>query len=1517
MKQEYDFSKGVRGRFFRENAKPRIPTYDEKLDWVGPKGPLGVFVVNETKKTLKAYREQPLNVLENANEEQSTAHGGYAHRQLFELVQNSADALLDAPNGKSILIRLTKDFLYCADDGKPIDKAGIVGILFSRMSSKRNTPAIGRHGLGFKSVLCVTDAPEFYSRSASFRFDKNRAAERIAEVTQDTQIERYPVLRLPEPIDPRGEMETDEELRELMAWATNIVRLPLKSGAHSDLVQQIQGFPPEFMLFVDHVHYLTLEDGERSRDFMLHHRDGKLCLEAEDKISHWLRFGTTHRLSDEAKSDWPLRDDSDEVSVQWAVPLDRLDRPGHFWAFFPTSTASLVAGILNAPWKTNEDRQNLLPGPYNDELIKAAAGMIAKELPNLSTNEDPARHLDALPRRHQGGDSEQADFIRERLFSYLDGSEIVPDQDGNLHTIADISYPPKRLTDSSDKVPLERWATYSGRPPDWLHNKALTRKRLASIDRLFPTEKVWIYNGWADCGWRDRDPSAPRATIAKWLRALIEGNKEDDAVKSSMEAIQIAAAIPSELRSKECFGDIVLTENGSWQSLDPDRIFLPDETQGHSGSKATESYVHSKLASDRDTLSALKELGIKPLSPESRFKYVAECVIQSDSDQETCGDLHSEFWMASRELSIGDASAIIRDYKDYGGWEKWSRKLRVRTCAGTWQSLHSVLLPGEIVPGDGNDDDDATVDMDFHEPDENLLRCLGVNNVPHDGCELSAEPFFKKHLDECRDRFTDRSLKNKPQLNYLIFKSNLGCGPLHVLTRLSEEGRVAYTRALLSQDSTFSEWTMRHKTRDIYPELACQSLSISVLREEGRIRTSSGAIVPFSDALGQIPKNPEALHALLTHPMAEKIKDAFDLVEPPPEFFGEGDPVPLTDIWPGLNEYVLDHRKQCCLVSCERILLVGESRECVFSQPNIYIVGAVDDDEQRKLSLVSDELGLNLSAQDISKIVQHETPTEIKNRRAAIRQCSTDAERLLAAVGEQKLRKQLPDSLLAVIEENATLTGIEVAEAAIATYHTDALKRYKWALSRFCPPARWAGSAKAIDFVQSLGFSPEWAGERTSPLEPFLEIEGRYQLPELHCYQKVIVNNLRKMLDGSHSGKASRRGMISMPTGSGKTRVAVQGIVEAMRDDGFVGGVLWVADRRELCEQAMEAWCRVWSSIGPHESQLRISRMWAGLQPPTPMRELHIIVATIQTLHAKLSNRNCDYDFLKDFKLIVFDEAHRSLSPTSTSVMAEIGLTRRKKEDEPFLLGLTATPYRGYNEEETGWLANRYGGNRLDDGAWESGDAQEIIQSLQSDGVLAHADHEIIEGETFSLDDVLEGSSDSDAWRQEVEKWQELPWLPQSVENRIAQSAKRTKRILDAYGEHIAQDWPTLIFATSVEHAQTVAALLNQRGIRSRAVSGETETATRRRVVEEFRSGKIKALVNYGVFREGFDAPKTRAIIVARPVYSPNLYFQMIGRGLRGPLNGGDDRCLILNVQDNIENFDRSLAFSDLDWLWA
>ncbi|MCY3925265.1 MAG: helicase-related protein [bacterium] len=78
-------------------------------------------------------------------------------------------------------------------------------------------------------------------------------------------------------------------------------------------------------------------------------------------------------------------------------------------------------------------------------------------------------------------------------------------------------------------------------------------------------------------------------------------------------------------------------------------------------------------------------------------------------------------------------------------------------------------------------------------------------------------------------------------------------------------------------------------------------------------------------------------------------------------------------------------------------------------------------------------------------------------------------------------------------------------------------------------------------------------------------------------------------------------------------------------------------------------------------------------------------------------------------------------------------------------------------------------------------------------------------------------------------------------------------------------------------------------------MNSDTHPADRNRAVEGFRRREVQALVNYNVFAEGFDAPKTEAIVVARPVYSPNVYFQMIGRGLRGPENGGTERCLIVS----------------------
>ena len=1495
MKKEYDFSTAERGRFFLESATLCLPTSEGKPDWVGTAGKIGRYIDHVANQTLNSYREQPLRIVEDANGEHDTAHGGYAHRQLFELVQNSADALLDARSGKSILIRLTGEFLYCADDGSPINEKGVEALMFSRMSSKGGTAAIGRFGLGFKSVLAVTDSPEFYSRPGSFRFDKARSAARIAEVAS---AERYPVLRLPEPIDPCGEMERDEELQELMSWATNVVRLPLKIGAHDDLRQQIQAFPPEFLLFVDHVRYLTIEDGEHSREFTLQDRDGEFHLDTGKGTARWRRFETTHCLSADARSDQPSRDDQGDVSIWWAAPRVRLDRPGHFWAFFPTNTASLVPGILNARWKTNEDRQNLLPGPYNEELIEAAAKMIAEQLPKLATKDDPAFHLDVLPRRHEAGDSDQAELLRKHLFRDLHEREIMPDQDGTLRLRREISYPPRKLTQDGRTAtsPFKRWAAYSGRPANWLHHTAITRNRLATIDRL------WHPQGESPVSWLAR--GAPWAAVSEWLQALVENRVANEAVQASMAAIQTAASVRVGIRNDVDLGKIVLTAAGEWLSPDAEHFFLPDKSPNSGNFDSDASYVHPKLAWDPETRSALKLLGLRPLSAESRFKHVLSSILGTSGNAGSSPGVHADFWTASRRLPSDTALALIKEYQ--GSQQGlWRKRIRVKTRAGSWQPLHSALLPGAVVPGDGSRDDDATVDVRFHEPDTVMMRALGLRDTPLDGRDVSVESSFAMYLEHFRGRFTARKLSRNPHSYALKFETSVDCGPLQVLDRLSDIGRVLYTDALLSNDGTYRRWRMRHRTSNEYPPLWCESFSIWMLRQYGRVRTPSGTL-PLQDALGNHPKSQDALHTLLTHENADKIKAAFDLSEPTPEIHGEGDPIPLTDVWPGLGQHLPSHQTTCRLVRCERIFIVGKDRACVLHSANVYLADAVGDDERRKLGLVARELNLGLSSNQLDRILHRRTPREVEERRAAIRQCPTDVRRLLAAVGEPALRRDLPQSLLAVLEgESGILTGIDLAEAAMATWHIEALKQYHWALDLLEPPKQWAGSPGAVEFVRSLGFSADWAGERSAKRDPYMEVDGPYRLPKLHYYQRRIADRVRNMLRNGHGdGDApERRAMISMPTGSGKTRVAVQAIVEAMRDDGFHGGVLWIADRDELCEQAVEAWRQIWPNFGRQAERLCISRMWGSMERPRPTSDRHVIVATVQTLQARLSKHSDEYGFLASFELIVFDEAHRSIAPSFTSVMQELGLTRFQRAQEPFLLGLTATPYRGTNEEETTRLVRRYGNRRLDLGAFANDEPEAVIRELQQAGVLAEADHRTIEGETLSLDS--------------SELKRSYPWLSPSAEKRIAGSADRTRRIVEAYEECVDRDWPTLIFATSVEHAQTVAALLSRKGIPSRAISGRTEIATRRRVVEEFRKGAVMALVNYAVFREGFDAPKTRAIIVARPVYSPNLYFQMIGRGLRGPKNGGDERCLILDVRDNIQNYDRKLAFSELEWLWA
>ena len=1222
--------------------------------WCGPDDELGRFIAGESRKTRAAYIEQPHLVREHANAEEDTARGGYARRQLFELVQNAADALAAVPGGGRIEIRLTKDCLYCADDGRPIDRDGVTALMFSHLSPKRGTIEIGRFGLGFKSVLGVSDSPEFFSRSGSFRFSRERARQMIGEVLPDAAS--FPVLRLPEPLDGARERSADDVLDAFMDWATNIVRLPLIAGTREDLVRQMGEFPAQFLLFVEHVHRLALLDAAATtcRTLEIQPVDGDFALADESSTTLWRLFRHKHVLSADALADRRSLDDIDEIPICWAVPLDRLNEPGKFWAYFPTNTASLVAGILNAPWKTNEDRQNLLPGPYNDELIRAAAGMIADSVSELATREKPVRHLDALPRRHEASDTGHVDLLRDSVFSRLSGRKIVPGQDGILRKAQSVLYPPAAVGAGA----LDRWASFPERPTGWIHHGALTLTRMSVINRLF------------DPATAGGPGAAPRATVQQWLEALVDDIDVGQECEASRTAIETAALIPAYVRSQQPPGKIVLTAEGTRRQADPKVVFLPEPSRGDKQFFDSHRLVHPELARDSATRAALKELGIRPLSVELVFKTVLDRVIDTKTPSQT--RLHQTLWVLSRSLEPDLVLSVVREQKDWQRKPVWPSRLRVRTQSGGWRPLHSVLLPGPIVPGDGSRDSDSTLDVAFHERDLGVLRKLGATDTARGGVDVSSEPWFGDFLQQHRQRFKERKLRRAPRDYHLNFSSTRCSGPLAVLANLSVEGRAAYTEALLSLQATYSRWVMDHDTQSIYPALDCESPSISRIATEGRIRSLTGTVA-FSEALGEKPVSEAALQALRVHPNAAQIKQAFSLADPTPEFFGEQHPIPLTDVWPALQAYLRSGRLACQLIRCERIVVSPDDRTHILHASNVYV--APTGSESEELDLVLDALGIHPGVPARREILDYRIRQEVEAKRNTIRSCSTDAERLLAAVGDSPLRRGLPGSLIKVLRSrNDDLTGVHIAEAAIATYHTDVLRQYRWALEHLDPPQRWAGSARAVDFVRSLGFSAEWAGERGSRREPYVEVDGPMSLPPLHDFQRAIADNVRSLLRGEGTDGRQRRGMISMPTGSGKTRVAVQAIVEAMRDDRLTGGVLWVADRDELCEQAVEAWRQVWSSEGSQRLRLRVSRMWAGQPRPLPSRELHVVVASIQTLYSRLAGGSKDYAFLADFGLVVFDEAHRSIARTFTSVMEEIGLTRFQRADEPFLLGLTATP---------------------------------------------------------------------------------------------------------------------------------------------------------------------------------------------------------------------------------------------------
>jgi len=116
----------------------------------------------------------------------------------------------------------------------------------------------------------------------------------------------------------------------------------------------------------------------------------------------------------------------------------------------------------------------------------------------------------------------------------------------------------------------------------------------------------------------------------------------------------------------------------------------------------------------------------------------------------------------------------------------------------------------------------------------------------------------------------------------------------------------------------------------------------------------------------------------------------------------------------------------------------------------------------------------------------------------------------------------------------------------------------------------------------------------------------------------------------------------------------------------------------------------------------------------------------------------------------------------------------------------------------------------------------------------------------------------------------------------------------------LSKDRPTIIFCVTVEQSKALADVLQgylSDGKQVRHIDGSTPAETRKRILAEYSAGDVQYVTNVGVLTEGFDAPRTSCIALARPTKSRALYAQMVGRGTR--LFPGKEDCLLVDFRGN------------------
>ena len=360
-----------------------------------------------------------------------------------------------------------------------------------------------------------------------------------------------------------------------------------------------------------------------------------------------------------------------------------------------------------------------------------------------------------------------------------------------------------------------------------------------------------------------------------------------------------------------------------------------------------------------------------------------------------------------------------------------------------------------------------------------------------------------------------------------------------------------------------------------------------------------------------------------------------------------------------------------------------------------------------------------------------------------------------------------------------------------------------------------------------------------------LEINDLRQVPQiqyqassvpLRDYQQAA---LRGAIRNHSAGTWWPRGILHIPTGGGKTEIAVA-IVQTVP-----AATAFLVNQVSLIDQTVNRF----KQYGFNPGVLAGQKIYAG----------HPMIMMVQTVGRNIEK----YQHLLDtIQQVIVDEAHLVLSGNSADGSQGVKIMNAMP-NAFFRWGLSATPLD--RDEFSGLMLRSCVGEIV---------AHVPVGELIADGFLVTPKIHMIP--------FLHSKTLPDKW-------------PDCYVAGIVMNPARNKLLIDAA---VKAKPPILVLCIRVAHAQMLARSLTAAGLKTSLLSEESSADDRGFAIQELRAGRLDAIVATTIFDQGVDIPELRTLILAGGGKAKARAIQRLGRSLRPA--AGKNEALIIDVFDRV-----------------